>query len=215
MTKILVVDDHTLVGEGTKLLLEQEVDFHVTVVTSGEQTLNILSTQKFDVLIFDLNMPELNGQELAKEVSKIDPKSNIIIYTGHDIEPYFNLLISSGVSSFVNKAASKETLVAAIRSSLDGIAMMPINLLKQLKISKSEIDLLESTNQFETYNLNKNEIETLKLVAAEKTNKEIAAELFISLRSVEYRLTNIFKKLNVNSRVKAIRKIEEIGLLNK
>lgn len=215
MTKILVVDDHTLVGEGTKLLLEQEVDFHVTFVTSSKQTLNILSTHKFDVLILDLNMPELNGQELAKEVSKIDPKANIIIYTGYDIEPYFNLLISSGVSSFVNKTSSKEMLVAAIRSSLDGNAMIPKNLLKQLKISEKGNNFFESANHFETYDLNKNEVETLRLVVAEKTNKEIAAELFISLRSVEYRLTNIFKKLNVNSRIQAIKKIEEIELLNK
>ncbi|MFJ5763882.1 response regulator [Lysinibacillus sp. NPDC093210] len=215
MIKILVVDDHNLVGEGTKLLLEQEKDFNVTFINSSKKALEILLTHTFDVFIFDLNMPELNGQELAKEVSKISPTSSIIIYTGYDIEPHFNMLVSSGVSSFVDKVASKETLIAAIRTSLEGNSMMPINLLQQLKIPDNSLNILEGYHLLKKYNLSKNEVETLKLVMAEKTNKEIAAELFISLRTVEYRLTNIFKKLNVNSRIKAIKKIEEIAKLTK
>lgn len=211
MIKILVVDDHHLVGEGTKLLLEQEKDFKVTFVNSSEKALEILLKYEFDVFVFDLNMPGLNGQELAKEVSKISPKSSIIIYTGYDIEPHFNKLVSSGVSSFINKVASKETLIAAIRASLAGNSMMPINLLQQLKIPDNSINILEGFHLLKKYNLSKNEIETLRLVMADKTNKEIAAELFISLRTVEYRLSNIFKKLNVNSRIKAIKKIEEIS----
>jgi two-component system competent response regulator ComA len=211
LIKILVVDDHNLVGEGTKLLLEQEKDFKVTFVNSSKKALEILLTHSFDVFIFDLIMPELNGQELAKEVSKISPTSSIIIYTGYDIEPHFNMLVSSGVSSFVDKVASKETLIAAIRISLEGNSMMPINLLQQLKIPDNSINILEGFHLLKKYNLSKNEIETLRLVMADKTNKEIAAELFISLRTVEYRLTNIFKKLNVNSRINAIKKIEEIG----
>lgn len=215
MIKILVVDDHNLVGEGTKLLLEQEKDFNVTFVNSSKKALDILLTHTFDVFIFDLNMPQLNGQELAKEVSKISPKSSIIIYTGYDIEPHFNKLVSSGVSSFVDKVSSKEILIAAIRASLEGNSMMPINLLQQLKIPDNSINILEGYHLLKKYNLSKDEVETLKLVMAEKTNKEIAAELFISLRTVEYRLTNIFKKLNVNSRISAIKKIEEIAKLTK
>ena len=211
LIKILIVDDHKLVGEGTKLLLEQEQDFNVTFVNSSKKALEILLTYEFDVFIFDLNMPELNGQELAKEVSKISPDSSIIIYTGYDIEPYFNNLVSSGVSSFINKVAPIETLIATIRASLDGYSMMPISILQQLKIPNNRLNILEGFHLLKKYNLSKNEIETLRLVMANKTNKEIAAELFISIRTVEYRLTNIFKKLNVNSRIKAIKKIEEIG----
>ncbi len=215
LIKILVVDDHNLVGEGTKLILEQEKDFNVIFVNSSKKALDILLTHTFDVFIFDLNMPHLNGQELAKEVSKISPKSSIIIYSGYDIVPHFNQLVSSGVSSFVDKVASKEILIAAIRASIEGNSMMPINLLQQLKIPDNSINILEGYHLLKKYNLSKNEVETLKLVMAEKTNKEIAAELFISLRTVEYRLTNIFKKLNVNSRIRAIKKIEEIAKLTK
>ncbi len=215
LIKILVVDDHNLVGEGTKLILEQEKDFNVIFVNSSKKALDILLTHTFDVFIFDLNMPHLNGQELAKEVSKISPKSSIIIYSGYDIAPHFNQLVSSGVSSFVDKVASKEILIAAIRASIEGNSMMPINLLQQLKIPDNSINILEGYHLLKNYNLSKNEVETLKLVMAKKTNKEIAAELFISLRTVEYRLTNIFKKLNVNSRIRAIKKIEEIAKLTK
>lgn len=82
MIKILVVDDHNLVGEGTKLILEQEKDFNVTFVNSSKKALDILLTHTFDVFIFDLNMPQLNGQELAKEVSKISLNLALLFILG-------------------------------------------------------------------------------------------------------------------------------------
>jgi len=207
------VDNHEAVGEGIKLLLEQEVDFHVTVVRTGEETLNALSQQTFDIFLFDVNMPFLNDQGLVKKVEQLNAKAIKIIYTGYDIEPFFNILIESDVSSFVSKTASKENLIMAIRAALDGNAMIPVKLLRQLKLVESQKNKMEIMNQFIQYDLKKNELAVLKLVAAGKTNKQIAENLFVSLRTVEYRLTKIFKKLQVYSRIEAVEKIKKIGLL--
>jgi len=207
------VDNHEAVGEGIKLLLEQEVDFHVTVVRTGEETLNALSQQTFDIFLFDVNMPFLNDQGLVKKVEQLNAEAIKIIYTGYDIEPFFNILIESDVSSFVSKTASKENLIMAIRSALDGNAMIPVKLLRQLKLVESQKNKMEIMNQFIQYDLKKNELAVLKLVAAGKTNKQIAENLFVSLRTVEYRLTKIFKKLQVYSRIEAVEKIRKIGLL--
>jgi len=209
----LVLDDHEAIGEGIKLLLEQEGDLHVTVVNSGEETLNILLQQTFDMFLFDVNMHFLNDLELLKRVQQLNPEVIKIIYTGYNIEPFFNVLVESGVSSFVSKTVSTENLIAAIRSALDGNAIIPVKLLRQLKIVESQKNKMEIMNQLIQYDLKKNELAVLQLVAVGKTNKEIAENLFVSLRTVEYRLTKIFKKLQVHSRKEAVEKIIKIGLL--
>lgn len=213
MINILVLDDHEAIGEGIKLLLEQEGDLHVTVVNSGEETLNILLQQTFDIFLFDVNMHFLNDLELLKKVQQLNPEVIKIIYTGYNIEPFFNVLVESGVSSFVSKTVSTENLITAIRSALDGNAMIPVKLLRQLKIVESQKNKMEIMNQLIQYDLKKNELAVLQLVAVGKTNKEIAENLFVSLRTVEYRLTKIFKKLQVHSRKEAVEKIIKIGLL--
>jgi len=213
LINILVLDDHEAIGEGIKLLLEQEGDLHVTVVNSGEETLNILLQQTFDMFLFDVNMHFLNDLELLKRVQQLNPEVIKIIYTGYNIEPFFNVLVESGVSSFVSKTVSTENLIAAIRSALDGNAIIPVKLLRQLKIVESQKNKMEIMNQLIQYDLKKNELAVLQLVAVGKTNKEIAENLFVSLRTVEYRLTKIFKKLQVHSRKEAVEKIIKIGLL--
>lgn len=209
----MVLDDHEAIGEGIKLLLEQEGDLHVTVVNSGEETLNILLQQTFDIFLFDVNMHFLNDLELLKKVQQLNPEVIKIIYTGYNIEPFFNVLVESGVSSFVSKTVSTENLIAAIRSALDGNAMIPVQLLQQLKIVESQKNKMEIMNPLIQYDLKKNELAVLQLVAVGKTNKEIAENLFVSLRTVEYRLTKICKKLQVHSRKEAVEKIIKIGLL--
>ncbi|MFC9540840.1 response regulator transcription factor [Lysinibacillus sp. NPDC056959] len=213
MVNILVVDNHKAVGEGIKLLLEQESDFYVTVVKTDEETLVALSQQTFDIFLFDINMPFLNDQRFVKKVGQLNSEAIKIIYTGYKIEPFFNILIESDVTSFVCKTASKENLIMAIRSALDGNAMMPVKLLRQLKLAGTQKNKIEIMHQLIQYDLKKDELAVLKLVAAGKTNKEIAENLFVSLRTVEYRLTKIFKKLQVYSRIEAVEKIRKIGLL--
>lgn len=202
MIRLLVIDNHASAGKRTKKLLEQEKDFHVTVLHSGKDALALIREQKFDILLFDLKMPILSWQVLVKKATENDSETIVILYTNDDIEPFFNLLIESGVSSFVSRKASKAQLIATIRAALQGDAVIPLKFLRKLK-----------TKKIGTIYFNRKEINILKQVAYGKTNKEIADVVFLTPRTVEYHLTNIFKKLGVDSRTKAVAKASELGFI--
>lgn len=204
LVEILVVDDHITVALGTKLILEQEGDFQITTLNSGTKALTLIREKQFDIFIFDLKMPEINGHDLAKKVIKLNPQAKIIIYTGYEIEPYFNRLIESGVSGFISKTDSEEQIVKVIRSLLNNEVLIPVHLLQQLR--ENDIQM-ERTIQNP---LNEKEMLILGQVANGKTNKEIAELIFLSKRTVEYHLTNIFKKLYVGSRTEALQRAKEL-----
>ncbi|MBE1555447.1 response regulator transcription factor [Sporosarcina limicola] len=210
MIRILIVDDHIAVALGTKLILEKEKDFQVIALNSGKATLALLKEKKFDIFMFDLKMPEMNGHDLAKKVIELNPEAKIIIYTGYEIEPYFNSLFDSGVLGFISKTDSEEQIIKIIRSLLTNDVIIPINLLKQLR----EVDNRFQLEKRSANPLNAKEMNILEQVALGKTNIEIADLLFQSTRTVEYQLTNIFKKLNVESRKKALERAKELNIIS-
>ncbi|ADY55187.1 two component transcriptional regulator, LuxR family [Syntrophobotulus glycolicus DSM 8271] len=210
MIHILLVDDHPSVGEGTKSMIEQE-DMKVTIVTSSSEALAILKSQTFDVLMFDLNLPEINGLELTRRVTEIDSNTPIIIYTGYEITPYFNILVEAQASGFISKTASREQLVTAIRCALRGETVIPVSLLRQLR--RQDLQIKASGNNEKGVSFDEKELSILKEVARGKSNKEIADYLLISQRVVEYNLTRIFGKLNVRSRSEAIFEARRLGVI--
>jgi len=213
MIKILLVDDHPSVGEGTKLLLEQDPEVRVTSLSLPMEALELLQTEEFDILLFDLNMPGVSGLELTKRVVTAQPDSRVLIYTGYDISPHFNVLIDSGVSGFVSKTASREQLLTAIRCVMRDEAVIPVQLLRQLRRSDIRVSTRED-NTLETVSINEREQEILQEVASGRSNKDIAAKLLMSQRTVEYSLTRVFEKLGVRSRSEAIAEARRIGLLS-
>ncbi|MCQ4087439.1 response regulator transcription factor [Saccharibacillus sp. JS10] len=213
MIKILLVDDHPSVGEGTKLLLEQDPDMRVTSLSLPIEALEKVQNEEFDILLFDLNMPGISGLELTKRVMGVRPDSRVLIYTGYDISPHFNVLIDSGVSGFVSKTASREQLLTAIRCAMRDEAIVPVHLLRQLRRSDIRVTPREDKTM-ETVSINEREQEILQEVAGGSSNKDIAAKLLMSQRTVEYSLTRVFEKLGVRSRSEAIAEARRIGLLS-
>ncbi|WP_442601896.1 response regulator transcription factor [Paenibacillus sp. KN14-4R] len=213
MINILLVDDHPSVGEGTKNMIEKEQDLKVSVVFSGMEALEIIKEQKFDIMLFDLNMPVISGLELTKRVMAIDSDTIVLIYTGFDISSHFNILVESGVSGFISKAASREQLVMGIRCALRGDAIIPSVLLKQLRRNEVRLTRAEGP-KLEEVSINEKEQAILQEVARGKSNKEIAANLYSSQRTVEYNLTRIFEKLGVRSRSEAIMEGRRLGLIH-
>jgi len=211
MTRILIVDDHPSVLEGTKIMLEQEPDLHVTVETSAAEALRRLQEEAFDVLLFDLYMSELNGLELAKRVLETDPEAKVLIYTGFDIAPHVNLLIESGVTGFISKTTSQEQLITAIRCALRGEAVIPLSLLRELR--RVGVSITEEEREIRKALVTDKERVVLQELGKGKSNKEIAQILHMSQRSLEYCLTHLFQKLGVRSRVEAVVKAREQGLL--
>jgi len=213
MIEILLVDDHPSVGEGTKNLIEKEADMKVTVIYSSEEALKLVTTRQFDIMLFDLNMPNMNGLELTRKVKVINSDAIIVIYTGFDIAPNFNILVEAGVSGFISKASSRDQLIMAIRCALRGDAIIPSFLLRQLR--RTEIfSTTHNKDQVEGVTISEKEHNILRQAANGLNNRQIADMLFMSQRTVEYNLSRIFEKLRVRSRAEAIKEGKRLGLLD-
>lgn len=212
MIRILLVDDHPSVGEGTKTMIEQDNEMSVSVVLSAIEALEIIQTERFDLILCDLNMPGISGLELTKRLIQQDPERKVIIYSGYEIGTHFNLLIESGVSGFISKTASREQLHNAIRCAMRGDAVIPISLLKQLK--RNEVTIGRTEVSIDDVSITEKEQTILHEVSTGISNKELAAMLHVSQRNVEYQLSRIFEKLNVRSRSEAIKEAQRLGLIS-
>jgi len=214
MVRILLVDDHPSVGEGTKNMIEQDPDMQVTVLMSAMEALEMVELESFDVMLFDLNMPVISGIELTKRIMKVKPESRILIYTGYEISPNFNILVESGVSGVVSKTATREQLLNAIRCVLRDEAVIPVSLLRQLRRREIRLNQGREEKSMEEVSINEREQEILQEVSNGSSNKDIASKLLMSQRTVEYNLTRIFEKLNVRSRSEAIVEARRLGLIH-
>ncbi len=212
MIQILLVDDHPLVGEGTKLIIETEGDMKVEFETSPIQAIERLKTQTFNVMLFDLNMPEMDGFELTKMALAIDPKANVLIFSELDIYPNLDSLMESGAVGFISKTATKEQLIRAIRCALNQEMVVPFSWLKD--IYQGDRPWIKRKMFKEKILLTDKEKKIMKELVKGKTNKEMAQTLFVGQRSFEYSLTKIFHKLGVQTRIEAVVKVKEMGLLD-
>ncbi|EKN63775.1 two-component response regulator [Neobacillus bataviensis LMG 21833] len=210
MIKILIVDDHLSIIEGTKMLLEQEPDFKITVENSSLNALDQIKLHQYDVLLFDLYMPHLNGLELSKKALAYNPSLIILIYTGFDIKPHFNLLVEAGVSGFLSKTSSREDLVSGIRCALRQQVVLPLSLVRELR--RPGI-IADENDSHEKVILSGLEEEILSELAKGKSTREIAGALSMSQRSLEYNLTALYQKFGVRTRVDTIQKAKKLGLV--
>ncbi|MEK4061461.1 MULTISPECIES: response regulator transcription factor [Paenibacillus] len=214
MIKILLVDDHPSVGEGTKNMIEQDPEMKVTVILSAMEALELVKSESFDVMLFDLNMPVISGLELTKRMMSVQPESRVLIYTGYEISPNFNLLIDSGVSGFVSKTVTREQLLNAIRCVLRDEAIIPVSLLRQLRRRDIRLNESKEEKMLEEVSINEREQEILQEVSNGNSNKDIASKMLMSQRTVEYNLTRIFEKLGVRSRAEAVVEARRLKLIN-
>lgn len=215
MINILIVDDHPAIGEGTRAMIEQEEDMRAKVVTNSEEVIDIVKNEHYHVYLIDLYMPKISGIELSKMILQINPDATILIFTGFDIDSHFNKLIEVGISGFLNKTATQEQLVTAIRCALRDEVVIPMQLLKQLKKIEEKPNNGESLKDDFDIKLTDREQQILDGISKGLTNKLIAEELIMSQRTVEYHLTKLFTKLEVSSRAEAVIKATKLGLINK
>jgi two-component system competent response regulator ComA len=206
MIQILLVDDHPSVMEGTRMLLEQEADMKVWLAHSGVEAKELSSSRDFDVMLIDLHMPDINGIDLAKQILAKTPDTAVLIYTGFEFKDYFNSMIEAGISGFLLKTANKEQLVTTIRCALRSEMILPLSLVIQLRRTKERVSEAVSP-------INEKEYKILKGIANGKSNKDIAENMFMSQRSLEYAITHLFQKLHVKSRIEAAMKAKQMGLL--
>lgn len=213
MIHILLVDDHPALAEGTKSLIEQEEDMHVTVVTSGIEALELLQTQKFDLFLYDLNMPVMNGLELTRRTAAIHSDIPILVFTGYDIISHFNLLIEAGASGFISKEASRKQLIRNLCCALAGEAIIPVSMLKQLRRTGTQEIAATGDPSMKDVSITEKEQRILELAAEGRSTEEIKDIMIMGRRTAEKCLTGIYRKLQVKSRTEAVAKAVRLRLI--
>ncbi|MRX73571.1 response regulator [Bacillus lacus] len=203
MVSILVVDDHPAVREGTKAILETEKDVKVECLNPpySLDSLQSFDFSVFDIILMDLNLGDINGMELSSGIISRKGDAKIILYTGYDVEDYFEEAIRLGIHGAISKTETKEKILNYIRHALNGDIIISYQFFQSL-IGKEKSPSTEAHDGIEP--LNDRERSVLQEVEKGLTNQEIADKLHLSKRSIEYSLTSIFNKLKVGSRTEAV-----------
>ncbi|HOM03088.1 MAG TPA: response regulator transcription factor [Acetivibrio sp.] len=201
--RVAIADDHVMVREGLKQILELENDIVVVAQASnGEEAVKVAKEYQPDVILMDINMPEINGLQAIEKIKADNLATKIIVLTIHEDKEYLIKTIHMGAEGYVLKDADSMVLVEAIRSVNKGESYIQSNMTKELVKEFNRVTVNEKDKKPEN-NLTPRELEVLELIAQGLINKEIAKRLFISEKTVKNHVSNIFKKLNVSDRTQA------------
>jgi two-component system, NarL family, response regulator DegU len=200
---VLIADDHSLIRQGLKQILELENDIIVVAqAANGNDAVKLARDVKPDIILMDINMPESNGLQAIKEIKLEKMTSKIIVLTIHEDREYLFKTLQMGAEGYVLKDAEPAVLIEAIRNVHNGQSYIQPNMTRELVREFNRVTLHEKEKS-EEHNLTAREIEVLELIAEGMINKEIAKQLYISEKTVKNHVSNIFKKLNVSDRTQA------------
>lgn len=198
--KIMITDDHSMIREGLKNLLELDGDIEVIAeAIDGEDCLEKLETVKPDVLLLDINMPKMNGLEVLKNLKARKSKIKVLVLTVHNEIEYLLKAVDIGVNGYVLKDSESSELKKAIFALVEGETYIQPSLIPALNSKMIE----KNEDEVKIDSLTRRELEVLKLLAVGMYNKEVAEKLNISERTVKNHVSNIFKKLEVTDRTQA------------
>lgn len=200
MIRVLIADDHKMVREGLRRILEFDGEIKVIdEADNGEECIKKIRSSKPDIVLLDINMPVMNGIEALQEIRKKKLKTKVIILTVHNEIEYLLRAVDIGIDGYVLKDSDAHELIRAVTSVYEGDKFIQPSLIPLLnsKLIARDLDA-ERLEQ-----LSKREIEVLKLVAVGMFNKEIGVELGISERTVKNHLSSIFKKIDSSDRTQA------------
>ena len=206
--RVIIAEDHTLVREGTREILEREQDIQVVgEAARGDDAVRQALEHNPDVLLMDMRMPGMNGIEATREVTAQAPSVKVLILSAHEDEDYVREALAVGASGYLLKTAPGRELVEGIRAVASGSAILSPELTR--KLAQVRLEPARASDR-----LSSREFAVLRLIAQGRANKEVALELGISLRTVEGHLHNIFEKLRVGSRTEAVVHAVNHGLLS-
>lgn len=199
--KVMISDDHCMVREGLKQLLELDGDIEVIgEAGDGVTCLNMMKTYRPEVLLLDINMPQMNGLNVLKTLKEHKCPSKILMLTIHNEIEYLERAIQLGVDGYVLKDSDSAILKKAIVSVYRGERFIQNEL---VPILMEKIDNVDKVDDDDNQILTRREIEVLKLLTEGLFNKEIAYHLSISEKTVKNHVSNIFKKIGVSDRTQA------------
>ncbi len=201
--KLMIVDDHALIREGLTKILEMEENFQIVFKASdGNEAIEYIKDNNLDIVLLDINMPNMNGIETLKKIKQINPSLKIIMLTVYDAREYLIETLNLGANGYMLKDAEADSLVKAIEAVYNGGSYIHPNLAGELfkeinrqRVNKSSKSGVEA--------LTRREYEVLLLIAEGMSNKGISEHLVISEKTVKNHVSSILRKLELQDRTQA------------
>jgi two-component system invasion response regulator UvrY len=207
MIKVLVVDYHPIVREGLKLLFDKDPEIEVVgTVGTGIEIFEFIRRHPVDVLVSEIDLPELNGITALRAIKKEHKDLRVIMFSYHPEEIYAISSIKAGASGYLSKTADTKTIKEAVMKVYNGGIYLSDNMAKHLNFEDTR-----NTKSKLYKRLSTREVEVLKLLSSGRKNKEIAQELDINEKTVSTYKARLFKKLNVTNLVDLIHQAKHIG----
>ncbi|RID84776.1 DNA-binding response regulator [Peribacillus asahii] len=213
-TNIVIIDDHQLFREGVKRILDFEASFDVVAEgDDGSEAMNLVETYHPDVVIMDINMPNVNGIEATQQLIQQYPETKVIILSIHDDENYVQHALKTGAQGYLLKEMDADALIEAVRVVADGGSYLhpkvTHNLVKEYRRLVSDENANQDTIHAPEIRrplhlLTRRECEVLQLLADGQSNRAIGETLYISEKTVKNHVSNILQKMNVNDRTQAV-----------
>ena len=213
-TSIIIIDDHQLFREGVKRILDFESSFDVVAEgDDGSEAMDLVEAHKPDVVIMDINMPNMNGVEATKMLVNRYPETKVIILSIHDDENYVQHALKTGAQGYLLKEMDADALIDAVRVVAEGGSYLhpkvTHNLVKEYRrLAAEEGADRDSVHAVEIrrplHLLTRRECEVLQILAYGKSNRAIGETLYISEKTVKNHVTNILQKMIVNDRTQAV-----------
>jgi DNA-binding NarL/FixJ family response regulator len=202
--KIMIADDHAFVREGTRRILEQEPDLQVIAEAGdGEEAVKFACDLKPDVALLDVAMPRLDGVEATRRIKAVCPSVAVLVLSAYDDDQFVFGLLEAGAAGYLLKNVRGQEIVNAIRAVHAGESVLHPSVAR--KVLNRFAGVPPKTRQSKSLDvLTEREMEVLKMVTKGLSNKDIADGLYLSVRTVQGHLANIFNKLRVSSRTEAV-----------
>ena len=212
MIKILIADDHLIIRQGLRLILETETEFEIVGEASdGAEALRLCKKLKPDVVLMDLRMPNMDGLTAIEKLGAEQPDIAVVILTTFNEDELMLRGLQAGARGYLLKDTGRSTLFDTIRAAARGETLLKPEIMARVLAQKSAS--ASKSKPDSTFNLTDREFEVLESVARGERSKEVAANLGISERTVKAHLASIYNKLGVDSRAAAIAVAAQNGLL--
>ena len=211
---VLLAEDHTIVREGFRKLLESDKDVHVVgEAETGRQAVQMSLKLRPDVVLMDIAMPQLNGLEATRQILKTLPGTKVLILSAHSDDVYVEQAVRVGVAGFLIKQTSSHMLSKAIREVQNGKAFFSPSIAKRLDRDYQKSPATGGLVKKKSARMTSREVEVLQLIAEGNANKQIAAKLGISMKTVEKHRDNLMRKLDVHDTAGLTRYAIEAGII--
>jgi DNA-binding NarL/FixJ family response regulator len=209
--RVIIADDHTLFREGLKSLFNSIADIETVAETStGKSTIEEASRLQPDVILMDIQMPDINGIEATRQVLRASPHIGIVMLTMFEDDESVFAAMRAGARGYVLKGADQEVMLRAIRGVANGESLFSAEIAERMIHFFTNLAPLGTANVFPELTIREREI--LTLIAQGDTNADVANKLVISLKTVRNHVSNILNKLQVVDRVQAVIRAREAGL---